>query len=320
MPVTMSKATTSAVMTSDGMTASGAAVAIPDGRRAPWPPPTPGEALPPPRPPRDPGLDRSDLRPRPLPSRVLWVLFGTILLLGGLWWGAFNLVGLLAREEWTVSYTQPAEGLTTLRVDNDNGRVVVRGDDTDAITVTAEVSRGLFRTDEDERVVDGTYELSSDCAGFIDYWCWVRYDIVVPRDLTVVVVNGNGRVSVSNLDGTVNIDADNGGVELDAITGPIVASSENGSIVGTALSAESVVVGTDNGRVDVAFTEAPSTVTATTDNGSVEVAVPNLASGYFVDAQTDNGSETVTVVQNPSSRRTITIETDNGSVTVRPVD
>jgi len=310
----------SPVTTSDGTTAGDAPVARSDKRRPPWPPPTPGEALPPPRPPRDPGLDRSDLRPRPLPSRLLWVVFGTILLLGGLWWGAFNVVGLLAHEEWTVTYRQQADGLTTLRVDNDNGRVVVRGDDTDQITVTAEVSRGLFRTDESERVVDGTYELSSNCAGFNDYWCWVRYDIVVPRDLTVVVVNDNGRVSVSNLDGTVNIDADNGRVELDAISGPIVASSDNGSVVGTGLSAESVVAGSDNGRVDVAFTEAPATVTATSDNGSVEVAVPNLASGYFVDARADNGSETVTVVQNPSSRRTITVDADNGSVTVRPVD
>jgi hypothetical protein len=311
---------TSEGMTSEAMTAHDTAVAIPDDRRSPWPPPTPGQALPPPRPPREPGLDRSDLRPRPLLSRMLWVLVGTILLLGGVWWGVFSIVGLLARDQWTVPYIQPAEGLTTLRVVNDNGRVVVRGADTDEITVTAEVSRGLFRTDETARVVDDTYALSSDCVGFNDYWCWVHYDIVVPRDLTVVVESDNGRVSVSNLDATVNVDADNGRVELDALRGPILASSDNGSIVGTGLSAESVEVGTDNGRVDLAFTEAPSTVIATTDNGSVEVAVPDLASGYFVDPHTDNGSETISVVQNPSSRRTIRIETDNGSITVRPVD
>ena len=75
----------------------------------------------------------------------------------------------------------------------------------------------------------------------------------------------------------------------------------------------------DNGRVELDFAEAPDRVIASTDNGSIDIALPAVEGGYNVDTQTDNGSEDVTVLDNPSSPRTVDAETDNGSVTVRPI-
>ncbi len=52
---------------------------------------------------------------------------------------------------------------------------------------------------------------------------------------------------------------------------------------------------TDNGRVQLEFAAAPTTVVATTNNGWVEVVVPDDGTAYRVDVQTDNGSETMVV-------------------------
>lgn len=299
---------------------------------AAWPPPTPDQRYQPPprppepdttdggRPPRDPGLDRSDLRPRPWASRALWVMFGSILLIAGVGWGAFNMVSVLARDEWTRDVTQPAAGLTTLRVDNDNGRVVVRGGDTDEIAVHIEVSRGLFDTTEEASVENDAFVLRGDCPTFSNGWCWVNYDITVPRGLAVVVDSGNSRVTVSDVDGTVNATGQNGRVELARLSGPVVARSDNGRVVGTDLASPTVEAASDNGRIELSFTEPPSSVRATSSNGGVEIVLPDVEDGYAVDADAANGSEDVLVLNNPASLRTVVAESHNGRITVRPAD
>lgn len=289
-----------------------------------WPPPTvppvvsPGGEQPA-LPPREPGLDRSDLRPPPLPSRPLWMIAGSVLLLGAVFWGCFQIVSLLAREEWTSTYTQPAAGITTLHVRNDGGRVTVRGADTDDITVRADVSRGLFGIDESAEVVDDRYELSADCPPLGNEWCSVDYEIVVPRDLHVDVVAQNGTVAVSGIEAPVEARADNGRIELDDVTGSVVASSDNGRVIGTGLTSADVDARSDNGRVELTFVAAPETVFASSQNGSVEVAVPDVDGDYAVDAQTDNGSRNIEITSDPTSSRTISMRSDNGSVTVRYV-
>lgn len=287
--------------------------------RAAWPPPTPAASSVSARS-RPPGLDRSDVWPRPMPSRVLWVVFGSLMVVGALFWGTMSVVGLLAHEEWTVEHTQSAAGLTTLRVTADTGRVVVRGADTDEVTVTAAVSRGLLRTTEEALVVGESYVLTSDCREFASQWCRVDYDVVVPRDFVVVVQTDNGDVSVRGVTGRIDVISDNGSIELDDVAGPVRARAANGSVVGRTLTSTEVDAASDNGRVELAFAGPPDTVTADSDNGSVTVAVPTVDGDYSVEASTDNGRIDVAVIDDPTSARLIRATTDNGNVAVHPTE
>jgi hypothetical protein len=267
---------------------------------------------------REPGLDRGDL-PKPVRGRVLWVLFGSLLLIGSFWWGTFNVVELIAHEERTERFIVPAAALTRLRVDNNSGSVTIVGADTDVISVEAEISDGLRDTGFRHAVVDSTLELHGSCPLIGSMWCRVTYRIEVPRGLDVGVNADNDRVEVSNVDGEVMIDSDNGAVELDDLSGSVDVDGDNGRIVGTDLSSSVVNVATDNGRIDLAFTQPPEWVEASGDNGSIEVVVPEVESGYDVTADSSRGSDEILLNDNPESPLKLRLETDNGSITVRAV-
>ncbi len=145
--------------------------------------------------PIEPGVDRSDL-PRPVRGRALWVIFGSLLLIGGFWWGTFNVVELIAHEERTERFTVPAEQLTRLLVDNDTGSITIVGTATDEISVEAEVSEGLRDTGFSHEVVGSTLELHGSCPLIGSMWCRVTYRIEVPRGLDVEVNADNDRVEV----------------------------------------------------------------------------------------------------------------------------
>ena len=90
------------------------------------------------------------------------MIFGSLLVIGGLWWGTFNVVELIAHEERTERFTVPASELTGLLVDNDTGSVTIVGTDTDEINVEAEVSEGLRDTGFRQR---GHRARRSSCMG-----------------------------------------------------------------------------------------------------------------------------------------------------------
>jgi hypothetical protein len=266
----------------------------------------------------EPGLDRVDPR-RPVRGRALWVIFGSLLLLGGLWWGTFNVVELIAHEERTERFTVPAALVDRLLVENDTGSVTIVGTDTDEISVEAEVSDGLRDTGFRREVVGSTLELHGSCPVLGSMWCRVTYRIEVPRDLAIEVEADNGRVGVSNVDGDLRVESDNGSIELSDISGRITVESDNGRISGRNLINSVTSADTNNGRIELSFSEPPDTVTASGDNGSIEVVVPEIDSGYDVTADTSNGSDEILVNDNPESPHKIRLETDNGSITVRSV-
>ena len=284
---------------------------------ATWTPPRPADRKPAPRAGETsgPGLDRSDI-PMPLPGRPLWVIFGTLIAIVGLGWGAFNVVDLLAHEEIQRSETFAAVGITTINVDNDGGRVEIIGADTDEIRLDADISRGLRETGYSWEMVGDTLQVEGTCPMLGSQWCWVKYRIVVPRGVDVIVNSDDDRIAVSEIEGDVTVNANNGRVELGTIAGTVVVDSDNGRISGTGLTSDSVTATADNGRIELAFTDPPALVDARADNGSVDIAVPSVEGDYDVTTQADNGSENVEVTDDPTSSRVIRAETDNGSITI----
>ena len=148
-------------------------------------------------------------------------------------------------------------------------------------------------------------------------WCRVTYRIAVPHGLDINVNTDDGRIDVSNVDGDLTIDSDNGSIELSGVSGAITADGDDGSIVGRGLTSRVTDVGSNDGRIELTFTEPPDTVTASGDNGSIEVVVPEIDTGYDVTADSSDGGVEILVNDNPESPNTIRLETDNGSITVR---
>ena len=279
----------------------------PTGPAAPLPPP-------PPQPPRR--APRPTAR-TPLAVRVLWKVFAGILVVAALVWGPYQVVTLLAHEERVENESFPAAGIARLVVDGHSGSIEVAAADIDTIDVRAEISDGLRPTGESRELLGDELRLRTMCPNFGSDFCWVNYEIRVPRDVELVIDSDNGAVRVTGSTAPITVDGDNGSVHVADVSGPLHLESDNGRVEGTQLRSTTVTADSDNGRVQLEFDAAPTTVVASSSNGRVEVVVPDDGTAYRVDLRTDNGSENIEVPTDPASERTITLRSDNGSVTAR---
>jgi hypothetical protein len=249
--------------------------------------------------------------------RVLWKIVGTIVVVGTIGFGSVQVVSALAHEENTSVRTFDDPAITTLDLDSHAGSVRVVGTDRDAITVTSEVSDGLFPTDHTAAVEGDRLVLRTTCPPVIGLFCSVDYTIEVPADLAIVVHVDNGSATVTGIDGTVDVSADNGGVDLDGLTGVVQADADNGSVEGVNLRSTRVEATSDNGSVRLSFVVEPEVVVAGTDHGSVEIVVPDTPVAYRVDLSSGHGSTDAAVRTDPNGERSLTGRSDTGSVSAR---
>lgn len=155
--------------------------------------------------------------------------------------------------------------------------------------------------------------LATDCGTLIG-GCAVRYQVRVPRDLTVDVQGQNGTISATGFSATLGIRSENGAITVDGATGPLSLRSENGELRSTATRSPHVSATSQSGKVDLSFAAAPQQVTVTTENGDVKVTVPHA--GYKVATTTGSGDVRTDVPGNASAPRSITARTDSGAITL----
>ena len=224
---------------------------------------------------------------------------------------------MLAHEERVETESFPAASLRAIDVRNSAGSVRVLATDGETVDVRAEISDGLRSTGERREIVGDVLELGGSCPSIGSDFCRVTYEISMPRTMALTVHADDGSIDVDGLSGPLDLDSDNGSVEVRRVSGALRLSTDNGHVEGTDLTSPTVTADSDNGRVTLAFTAAPTTVIATSDNGSVEVVVPDDGEAYALDLSTDNGSRTEDVPVDSASPRTITISTENGDATAR---
>jgi hypothetical protein len=159
--------------------------------------------------------------------------------------------------------------------------------------------------------------ISGGCRNRFFGFCSVQIIIQVPENMPVQARGSNGRITASELSSPLSLRTTNGSINVSEPAGSLALRTTNGTIVVEDGRSDQVTVSTTNGRIDLDFDTAPSTVIADTTNGAVTVRVPTDGFDYFVNAETVNGSVTTDDV--PSDRfaeRTITASTTNGSVLV----
>jgi hypothetical protein len=249
--------------------------------------------------------------------RPFWRIVSAVAAVVLLTTGTVQAASFLGHEEETVVTTVPAEGLTTLVVDNSTGPVRVVGvREADEVRVTARVSRGWRRTGYGQLVEGDRLVLDATCPVFPSEFCRVRYTVEVPADMDVVV-DADGWLRASGLDGDVDLSTDSGSIEVERLSGDVRMYSDAGRVRGERLTGSGVEAGSDAGSVRLSFDEAPDQVVADSDAGSVEVVVPYDGEPYRVTADSDAGSTTTDVDQARDATRSIVATSDAGSTTVR---
>jgi DUF4097 and DUF4098 domain-containing protein YvlB len=143
----------------------------------------------------------------------------------------------------------------------------------------------------------------------------VRYELTVPRSMSLDVENVNGTISVSDVTGKHELETTNGKIDVERCAGSLDASTTNGAI-----SAE--LTNVTRGQA----------LRFSTTNGAIAVSLPSSLA-VDVDAGTTNGSiksdlpVATTKISRNSLRGTINgggtplhLRTTNGSIAIRTVN
>ena len=190
------------------------------------------------------------------------------------------------------------------------GDIALRPGDVDAVEVTrwftGKAGQATWAIADDELT------LSTDC-GFLAS-CEVRYQVVIPQSAAVRLQADNAEVSVKDFDKPVSIATENGGISATDIAGDLTLRSTNGDQHASGLSSDNVSAKAENGKVDLTFDEAPSSLRVTTDNGAVSTSLPSGT--YAVSLRTDNGAESNSLSEDPDSPHSVEVTTGNGDISL----
>ena len=274
--------------------------------------------LPPPIAPNPPTPAAPRPASRPSPGvRLAWIIAGAVLTVAVLGWGTFQVIGLLAHEEYDEETTLDAGGIARIEIDNDVGPVIVRTGVGDAVRIEAHVSEGLQAPSRDIEVVGDTLHVDGSCGILLTTWCSVSFTLTIPSGLDIVAHSDNSRVEVEGRFASVDAGTANGSVTFTGAADTVRLRSRNGSVRAPSIDSPQVDARTSNGSVRLTFENAPESVVATSANGDVEVVLPQGEQLYRVDADTSHGSTEITVRTDPESTHVIEARTRNGDVTVR---
>lgn len=251
------------------------------------------------------------------PVRVLWLAVASVIAVPMLVFGTYQVASAIAHEERTVTDSFAAAGLTGVDVEGSTGSVRVIGvEDAETINVQSRVSDGLRATGYRTFVRGDRLVVWSTCPLYGSSWCNVKSTIEMPSDLALSI-RAEGGVEVSDVHGGVFAHTDGGGVTATRVSGTLDLSTDQGSVAATGIDADHVVATSDQGRVDLTFTDSPRSVEARSDQGSVTVVLPDEPGVvYATTLETDQGTAQALIAQDPRSDRTIVAASDQGDVTV----
>jgi len=212
--------------------------------------------------------------------------------------------------------TETFQDVTDLVFDLQNSPVTLIGGATETV-VEMTVTTGLL--DGDVHVVreGDTLRLEQTCPLIIGWGCRAFISIEMPSDVMVSGSTSNGFITAESLDQTVSLTTSNGSVNVVDLSGPVVLRTSNGELLALEMSSRMVDASTSNGRLQLEFAAAPSSVQASSSNGAIEVFLPDDAPAYAVDASTSNGEVLAEVRTDPSATDSIVLETSNGDITLR---
>ena len=156
-----------------------------------------------------------------------------------------------------------------------NGEVVVTGHrNADVVIVTAHLIVGAdSQADADSHIDDIEIQVTDSAEEILIQTVQpqntdgrkydVKYDIIIPSDLEVMLTQVNGTIEIIDIENSVDVSNTNGDVLLSNILGGVIADVVNGSI------AASVIL------------PVHETIDLVIDNGSIELHIPRLTSAAF---------------------------------------
>ncbi len=209
----------------------------------------------------------------------------------------------------------------TLTVDSNESALDIVASDSDK-PGRIEVTRwfqGSVAMGKDPQVTwameDDRLKLRVKCSGVVAD-CSAKHRIEVPRGVSVVVRNEDGRVSARGFDQALDIRSEDGSVTVKDSTGPLRLHTDDGAIRALGVRSRQVRAHSEDGSVRLELASAPDLVESSSDDGSLTIELPRKTT-YRVTADSGDGSVKVSVPRAESSSHVVSAKTKDGSIRVR---
>jgi hypothetical protein len=271
----------------------------------------------------------------PLPmtrGRLLALLLGVPLAFALIGWTGLTEVAYAGLGSYPVRLAVPVSGSTVnLSASDADMQVTQAAGSTLWLAGKAEYS--LIRSDVTWQTTPSGVIVSPKCHFFLGI-CSFSFHAVLPAGKRTVLSDGSGNLTLRGLTGPVTAGSGSGDVQANVLTGTVNLQTGSGNITGGALSGPKVklkagsgditfdslesldVVVTDgSGNINLTFSKAPTRVRVSNSSGNVNVVLPRGVR-YQVNATTDSGNRTVSVLQTSAPGHVITVTDGSGNVSV----
>ena len=271
----------------------------------------------------------------PLPltrGRLLALILGVPLILAFIAWTGLTEVAYAGLGSYPVRLAVQVHGSTVnLSVGAADVQVTQAAGST--LRLTGKARYSLFRSNVTWHRTPSGVIVSPQCHFFVGI-CSFSFHAVLPAGKRTVLSDGSGNLTLRGLTGPVTVGSGSGNVQANVLTGTVSLQTGSGNITGSALSGPKVtlkagsgnialgsleslgVVVTDgSGNIDLTFTKVPTRVKVSDSSGNVNVVLPRGVR-YQVNATTNSGNRTVSVLQTSAPDHVITITDGSGNVSV----
>jgi len=271
----------------------------------------------------------------PLPmtrSRLLALLLGVPIALVLIAWTGLTEVAYAGLGSYPVRLAVPVSG-STVSLSAGAADVQVTQAAGSTLRLAGKARYSLFRSDVTWQATPSGVIVSPRCHFFLCI-CSFSFHAGLPAGKRTVLSAGSGNLTLRGLTGPVTVGSGSGDVQANALTGTVNLQTGSGNITGGALSGPKVtlkagsgdiafdslqsldVVVTDgSGNIDLTFSKAPTRVKVSNSSGNVNVVLPRGVR-YQVNATTNSGNRTVSVLQTSAPDHVITVTDGSGNVSV----
>ncbi|HXR71451.1 DUF4097 family beta strand repeat-containing protein [Actinocrinis sp.] len=228
-------------------------------------------------------------------------------------------IGWLAAQTTTTTWIS-RHAITAVEVDVTGGDLTVRPTaGGEPISLRQTLTWTVNKPQVTETWQGNTLLINEDCAApsfEMVNPCGADLELAVPATVSVQSILDSGSVTIKRMSGAVNARAQSGDIDLDGDRGMISARADSGDIHADGLASPQVNAQTLSGDVDLTFSSAPVSVTASVESGGVSVTVPRGAT-YRVSGQTSSGDRHVEQgIEDEASQRSIDINTQSGDASL----
>jgi len=271
----------------------------------------------------------------PLPmtrGRLLALLLGVPIAFALIAWTGLTEVAYAGLGSYPVHLSVPVRG-STVSLSAGDADVQVTQAAGNQLRLNGKAQYSLIRSSLTWRSTPSGVIVSPRCHFFVGI-CSFSFHAVLPVGKRAAVSAGSGNLTLRGLTGSVSGVSGSGDMQANVLAGRVSLQNGSGNITGGALSGPKVtlkagsgdiafdslespdVVVTDgSGNIDLTFSKAPARVKVSNSSGNVNVVLPRGVR-YQVNATTDSGNRTVSVLQTSAPDHVITVTDGSGNVSV----